>query len=125
MLLLKTATSAGHWWFMPVILATQETEIKRIEVQSQSGQIVLETLSQKSPSQERASEVPQGVGPELKGKGGRGKGEGERGERRGRREREKGKGKGKERKRKETNNIQTIFADHKKIKREIKDWGSS
>jgi hypothetical protein len=32
---------------MPVILATQETEIRRIAVQSQPQQIVCETLSQK------------------------------------------------------------------------------
>jgi hypothetical protein len=32
---------------MPAILATQEAEIRRTEVQSQPGQIVLETLSQK------------------------------------------------------------------------------
>jgi DUF971 family protein len=31
---------------MPIILATQETEIRRIVVQSQSGQIVLKTLFQ-------------------------------------------------------------------------------
>jgi hypothetical protein len=30
---------------MPVILATQETEIRRIVVQSQPRQIVIETLS--------------------------------------------------------------------------------
>jgi hypothetical protein len=30
---------------MPVILATQEAEIRRIEVRSQPGKIVLETLS--------------------------------------------------------------------------------
>jgi hypothetical protein len=33
---------------MPVILATQEAEISRTEVQSQPEQIVLETLSQKT-----------------------------------------------------------------------------
>jgi hypothetical protein len=33
---------------MPVILATQEAEIRRIVVQSQLGQIVPETLSQKT-----------------------------------------------------------------------------
>jgi hypothetical protein len=38
---------AGHWWLTPVILATQEAEIRRIAAQSQSGQIVWEILSQK------------------------------------------------------------------------------
>jgi hypothetical protein len=32
---------------MPVILATKEAEIKRIEVQSQPRKIVLKTVSQK------------------------------------------------------------------------------
>jgi hypothetical protein len=35
----------GLWWLTPVILATQEAEIKRITVQSQLGQIVHEVLS--------------------------------------------------------------------------------
>jgi hypothetical protein len=34
---------------MPVILATQEAEIRRIMPQSQPGQIVPETLSRKTP----------------------------------------------------------------------------
>jgi hypothetical protein len=42
---------AGCWWLTPVILALQEAEIKRIAVRRQPGQIVLETLSCKNPSQ--------------------------------------------------------------------------
>jgi hypothetical protein len=38
---------ARRWWCTPVIPATQEAEIRRIVVQSQSGQVALETLSQK------------------------------------------------------------------------------
>jgi hypothetical protein len=41
------------WWLMPVITATQEAEIRRIEVRSPSGQIVHETLSQKYLSQKK------------------------------------------------------------------------
>jgi hypothetical protein len=51
---------------MPVILATQEAEIKRIMVRSQPWQTIQETLSQKDPSQKRAGGVAQGVGPEFK-----------------------------------------------------------
>jgi hypothetical protein len=35
-------------------------------VQSQSGQIVCEPLPRKNPTQKRAGEVAQGVGPEFK-----------------------------------------------------------
>jgi hypothetical protein len=59
-------TRARHWRLTSVILATQEAEIRRIEVQSQPKQVVQETLSQKSPSQKRAGGVAQGVGPEFK-----------------------------------------------------------
>jgi hypothetical protein len=51
---------------MPVVLATQEPEMKRILAGSQPGQIVYETLSRKNPSQKRAGGVVQGVGPEFK-----------------------------------------------------------
>jgi hypothetical protein len=36
---------AGHLWLMPVILVTQEAEVRKITVESQPGQIVHETLS--------------------------------------------------------------------------------
>jgi hypothetical protein len=48
---------------MPVILATQEGEIRRIVVQSQLGQIVHETLSQKNPSQKKAGGVTERCRP--------------------------------------------------------------
>jgi hypothetical protein len=57
---------ARHRWLTSVILATQEAEIRRIEVQSHPGQIVHETLSQKNPSQKRTGGVTQSVGPEFK-----------------------------------------------------------
>jgi hypothetical protein len=52
---------------MPIILATQEVEVRRILIGSQFGQIVRETLSKKKkkkkkPSQKRAGGVAQGVG---------------------------------------------------------------
>jgi hypothetical protein len=46
---------------MPVILATQEAEIRRIVVQ-----IDCKILSRKNTSQKRAGGVVQGVGPEFK-----------------------------------------------------------
>jgi hypothetical protein len=44
-LYIKIFLKARCWWLMPVILATQEAEIRRIEVQSQTGQTVHKTLS--------------------------------------------------------------------------------
>jgi hypothetical protein len=40
-------------WLMPIILATQEAEIRMITVQSQLGQIAHETLSQKYSTQNK------------------------------------------------------------------------
>jgi hypothetical protein len=50
---------------MPIILATQETKIRRIGVQSQPRQIVRETLSQK-PIAKKGWWMAQGIGPEFK-----------------------------------------------------------
>jgi hypothetical protein len=48
---------AKPWWFMAVILATQEAEIRRIIGQNQPGQTVHETLSQKNRSQKGKMEL--------------------------------------------------------------------
>jgi hypothetical protein len=46
----KVLTIAGCWWLTPAILAIQEADVRRTALRSQPGQIVWETLSQKSPS---------------------------------------------------------------------------
>jgi hypothetical protein len=51
---------------MPVILPTQEAEIRSIVVRSQPGQIICESLSLKFLSQKRAGRVTQGEGSEFK-----------------------------------------------------------
>jgi hypothetical protein len=50
---------------MPVILATQEAEIRRIEAQTQPRQIVPKILSRKKGSQKRAVGVAQGIDPGI------------------------------------------------------------
>jgi hypothetical protein len=57
---------AGWWWLAPVILATQEAEIRRILVQNKPRLIVQETPSQKKTITKRAYGMVQGVGPEFK-----------------------------------------------------------
>jgi hypothetical protein len=44
---------ARSWWLIPVILATQEAEIRRITVQSQPRQIVLRPCLKKYPTQKK------------------------------------------------------------------------
>jgi hypothetical protein len=65
-IILKRNQWARSQWLTPVILATQEAEIRRIEVRSQPGQIVGENLPQKNPPQNRAGGVAQGVDLEFK-----------------------------------------------------------
>jgi hypothetical protein len=63
----RRKTHAGCLWLTPVILASQEAEIRKIMVQSQLGQIVHENLSKKKkPSQKRAGGVAQGTDSEFK-----------------------------------------------------------
>jgi hypothetical protein len=51
---------------MPVILATQEAEIRRIIVLSQPRQIAQDIPSQENLSQKRAGGIAQDVGPGFK-----------------------------------------------------------
>jgi hypothetical protein len=51
---------------MPVILATQEAEIRKITVLIQPRQTVQETLPQKNAPQKMTGRVAQGVGPKFK-----------------------------------------------------------
>jgi hypothetical protein len=51
---------------MPVILATQEAEIRGIVVRSQIGQIVCETLSRNTLHKNMAGEVAPVEGPKFK-----------------------------------------------------------
>jgi hypothetical protein len=57
---------ARHWWLTPVILTTQDVEIRRILVRSQPRQTVHEILSQKLLHENRSGGVAQGESPELK-----------------------------------------------------------
>jgi hypothetical protein len=58
--------SARHQWLIPVILATQEAETRRINVRSQQGQTVPQDPISKNPSKNRAGRVAQSEGPEFK-----------------------------------------------------------
>jgi hypothetical protein len=62
----KKGNHTRCWWLTPLILTTQEAEIRRLEVQIQPWQIVLKTLSWKYPSQKWAGGVAQAAGSEFK-----------------------------------------------------------
>jgi hypothetical protein len=55
----------GHRWLMPVIPPTQEERLGGSWFETNPGQIVHKTVSGRNPSQ-KAGNVAQGVGPELK-----------------------------------------------------------
>jgi hypothetical protein len=61
----KKWLQARHWWLTPIILATQEAEIKRLLIRSQPGKIVCETLSQQYPTLKRDGRLAQVVEPLL------------------------------------------------------------
>jgi hypothetical protein len=52
---------AGCWWLTPVILATQEEEIKRIAVRSQPWGNSSEALSQKKPFTKKKKKKKKGL----------------------------------------------------------------
>jgi hypothetical protein len=52
----KILSSAGRWCLTPVILTTQEAEIRRIVVQSQPKQRLQETRHRKYPPQKELVE---------------------------------------------------------------------
>jgi hypothetical protein len=54
-----------HQWLMPVIPPTQEERLGGSWFETNPGQIVHKTVSGRNPSQ-KAGNVAQGVGPELK-----------------------------------------------------------
>jgi hypothetical protein len=60
-LFLRKGLPVGYQWLMPIILSTQEAEIRSIMVWGQPRQIVHKTLSQKNPSQKMTSRKPQQI----------------------------------------------------------------
>jgi hypothetical protein len=65
--MLEILKSARSRWLTPVILATQEAEIRRIVIEAKPGKIVHKTVTRKKKNpQKRTGGVAQGAGPEFK-----------------------------------------------------------
>jgi hypothetical protein len=64
-LTVKNFEITEHWWLTPVILATQEGEIRRLMAQSQPRKSLRDPIS-KIPNTKRAGGMSQGVGLEFK-----------------------------------------------------------
>jgi hypothetical protein len=62
----KKKKTAGYWWLTPIILATQEAEIRRIVVQSQPKANSSGDPTSKNLITKRAGGVVQGGDPEFK-----------------------------------------------------------
>jgi hypothetical protein len=57
---------ARHQWLMPIILATQEAEIRRITVRSQPRQMFTRPYLKIPFTKNRAGKVAQSEGPKFK-----------------------------------------------------------
>jgi hypothetical protein len=55
-----------HWWFISIILATQEAEIRELWFKTSPGKQFGRPYLKKNPSQKRADGVAQDEGPEFK-----------------------------------------------------------
>jgi hypothetical protein len=64
--LLELNTQARHQWLTPVILATQEAEIRRITVQRQPQANMERPYLKKKPITKKGWWSGQGEGPEFK-----------------------------------------------------------
>jgi hypothetical protein len=62
----KKVIFAECWWHMPIILATEEAEIRRITIQSQFSKKFMRANLKKTHHKKMAGGVPQGIGSEFK-----------------------------------------------------------
>jgi hypothetical protein len=62
----KIVEFARHWWLSPVILATQEAEIRGSQFKASPGRQFTRPYLKKICHKKRAGGVAQGVGPKFK-----------------------------------------------------------